>query len=670
MKLWDAANGALIKESAGHNDFINTLEFSPDATKFVTSSMDKTAKIWDLNTGKVIRELKGHTSAIISTQLSPDGKTYIAATEGMQIKVWDMVYGKLKYTLRGHTNRINGVLFSPDGKEILSYSYDNTAKIWDVATGALLFDLKGHEDDVTNAVYNKDGTKVLTYSYDKTARVWDAGTGKLVAVLKGHEDKIWQASFSRDGTKVLTCSIDKTAKLWSAITGRVVFTLRGHRGEVNSAVFSADEKKIITASSDRTIKIWNADTGKEIMQLKGHTGGVFECLLSGNGKKLVTIGQDSSVMIWNIPSGKLMHNLKHHDFVHRAKFSADGNKIYTEAKNIFTWDLNTGALLGSIQDSTPWTGYRNFSNDEKKILVLSPEYLLSVWDIDSMKKLYSLGSHEGFILSGEFTPDDRKVISASNDNTCKVWFLSGKKDDFYTFFGIDENDYLVCLPSNYYFSSPDAVKQLHYVSKDLKIITFEQLDVKYNRPDLVLQAMGNKDTALINSYRKAYEKRIKKLGIDTSAFRPGINIPDADFANRNAIEYEQKRDKLQLRIKALDGTYNIDRFNIWINEIPLYGQRGISLRKRNKSSFDSSITISLSQGENRIETSITNVNGIESYRMPLLVNYTPATQQEEKTYFIGIGIDRFNNSKYNLKYSTKDIRDLAGKLKEKYKDLI
>ncbi len=68
---------------------------------------------------------------------------------------------------------------------------------------------------------------------------------------------------------------------------------------------------------------------------------------------------------------------------------------------------------------------------------------------------------------------------------------------------------------------------------------------------------------------------------------------------------------------------------------------GISIRKKNKNDFDTTITIKLSQGENRIETSITNVNGTESYRMPLTVNYSPAVKQKESIRFIGIGIDQF-----------------------------
>lgn len=150
------------------------------------------------------------------------------------------------------------------------------------------------------------------------------------------------------------------------------------------------------------------------------------------------------------------------------------------------------------------------------------------------------------------------------------------------------------------------------------------------------------------------------------AFKDGCSVPAADFTNRDNIEYEQKVGTLTLHIKGNDSTYKLDRFNVWVNEIPLFGQRGISIRKRNKNEFDTTVIIKLSHGKNRIETSITNVNGTESYRMPLIINYTPAVNQKKMTRFIGIGIDKFENNKYNLQYCAKDIRDLSVKLKQKY----
>jgi hypothetical protein len=123
---------------------------------------------------------------------------------------------------------------------------------------------------------------------------------------------------------------------------------------------------------------------------------------------------------------------------------------------------------------------------------------------------------------------------------------------------------------------------------------------------------------------------------------------------------------LLLKIKAHDKMSSLNKLQLWINEIPVYGMKGIRPGARSITQLDTSITINLSSGLNIIEVSVTNANGIESYRMPLTVFFKPPTPVKEKMYFVGIGIDKFNESVHNLNYSVKDIRDLATRLKEKY----
>ena len=224
---------------------------------------------------------------------------------------------------------------------------------------------------------------------------------------------------------------------------------------------------------------------------------------------------------------------------------------------------------------------------------------------------------------------------------------------------------ILFLKDNYFATfSKRLNKLIGFSNNQLDHITFDQLDIKYNRPDKVLEAIGSTDTALIESYRNAYYKRIKKLGIDTTSFKEGFTIPEADFKNRDAIEYEQITKQLKLQISG-KSTENLDRFNIWVNEVPLYGQKGINLRSKNQKNFDTTLSINLSEGDNSIETSITDVNGIESYHQPLIVKYIPEKKQLAKTYFIGIGINRFADSSNNLSWSVKDIRDLATKFGSK-----
>jgi WD40 repeat protein len=282
--------------------------------------------------------------------------------------------------------------------------------------------------------------------------------------------------------------------------------------------------------------------------------------------------------------------------------------------------------------------------------------------------LYFKG-HTATINSLLLSNDKKYLYSAAKDNTVRIWDASNG-NLLNSIYIIDSADYISILKTGYYRCAQSIAKKLYYLNKNLGIINFSQLDIKYNRPDKILEALGNTDTALINSYKKAYEKRIKKLGIDTSSFREGFTAPEADFTNRDDAEFKQTNNTVKLQVHGIDSSYNLDRFNIWINDVPLYGLKGVNIRYKNKNVFDTTVTVALSEGDNKIETSVVNVNGIESYRSPLYIKYTPAQPEKEKIYFLGIGIDRFADSANNLQWSAKDVRDLAIHLKEKYRNAI
>ena len=45
----------------GHSHFVNSVCFSPDGSKIVSGSYDKSIKIWDANTGNELKTLNGHS---------------------------------------------------------------------------------------------------------------------------------------------------------------------------------------------------------------------------------------------------------------------------------------------------------------------------------------------------------------------------------------------------------------------------------------------------------------------------------------------------------------------------------------------------------------------------------------------------------------------------------
>ena len=188
--------------------------------------------------------------AVLSAAFSPDGSRIVTASDDKTARIWDAATDKEIVVLRGHDSAVYSAVFSPDGSRIVTASGDQTARIWDAATGKEIAVVRGHDDGVNSAAFSPDGSRIVTASKDQTARIWDVATGKEIAVLRGHDDEVNSAAFSPDGSRIVTASDDETARIWDAATGKEIVVLRGHDGPVRSAAFSpvgrASSRRLLT----------------------------------------------------------------------------------------------------------------------------------------------------------------------------------------------------------------------------------------------------------------------------------------------------------------------------------------------------------------------------------------------------------------------------------------
>ena len=422
--IWDAATGAPVGKPMSHDAGIWTVVFSPDGSKVLTASEDKTARVWDANTGAQLARLEGHTDKVTSAAFSPDGTRIVTSSFDKTARIWDATtYQQLK-TLSGHENTVQTAFYSPDGTQIVTASDDTTARVWDASSGQELKKFSGHQNAVYSAVFSPDGMRIATGSDDTTARVWDVATVTQIAQMNGHDDYVNTVAFSADGTKLLTASADKTARIWDAATGAQLAVLSGHEDYVNTAAYSADGKQIVTASRDKTIRAWNVSTGAALLTISGDDNWVMSSEFNGDGTRIITASEDKTARVWDAATGQQLMMLTGHDAgLHAAAFSPDGKRIVTasEDKTARIWDAATGRQLATLAGHGNWVMDAAFSPDGTRIVTSSWDQTARVWDAATANVIATLSGHTAVVDAAAFSPDGKRIVTSARDNSARIW---------------------------------------------------------------------------------------------------------------------------------------------------------------------------------------------------------------------------------------------------------
>ena len=296
--------------------------------------------------------------------------------------------------------------------------------------------------------------------------------------------------------------------------------------------------------------------------------------------------------------------------------------------------------------------------------------VLGFWKQGITDPLQTEYVHKNQIIDIEVSHNRKWILSADINGMIRIWDAATRTPlmDIHHL-GL-ENDYVFITPDNYYKASKGAFDKIHFV-KGMKVLSFEQFDLIYNRPDIVLERLGQ-SAEQTRPYYLAWKKRLRRMGYTEDMLSGEINAPEVTVINKSDIPLTVTERNISISLQARDEKYRLSKLFISLNGVPLYGKRGMDISGNSSSVYENTVKLGLCQGNNRIDISCMNEKGVESYREQIDV-VCEANASKPSLFIASIGVSEYSQKGFNLNYASKDATDFANMManagKGRYSDI-
>lgn len=413
---------------------------------------------WTLESGQLQSLPSGGDGLIRALALSPDKRRLAVGTgvgvfgkcEGScGVQVLELPSGRELWR-QGQAlfmEDVKELVFTPDGKSLLAAGNDGVVRVLEAATGRLGTTLGGDVAPVSAVAFSPDrkwlavgnGNSVDLNRSAQTLHVilWDLTTGREARRLELFGNAVSNVWFSADsrllaaGTRGDPESCPKcTARLWETATGREVqsFATDPRRGGFALSADGRTAAGSAAGADSYAIGIWEAQSGKLLQRAEG--GEQWAFAFAPGGAMLASVGGAGDVTLRDARSGRELRALSnaHADMRPCLAFSPDGKLVAAGATSLYSsavWDVRSGKVLslldGHSRDVTDirLSGGRGAGGPQVATASLDATALL--WSARSGKLQHVLAGHLGGVTAVAFSPDDRVVLTGSQDGTARLW---------------------------------------------------------------------------------------------------------------------------------------------------------------------------------------------------------------------------------------------------------
>ena len=702
--IWDTKTGRMIRNVAYAKDMTSapdSIWFNEDNTKLVVAMMSSNNRYYiDIATGQseyeegppmdwvnykysMTNQMKSTTHLYTSSMKdlvfkSPDSKKEVIyrkvknpyGNSNVMPYAFEISIKSAHKTLKSiDTCYAASFVFSPDSK----YLFANQS-IYDLELDRLVSDLKLVPYAARSIMFLPESHIPITGS-NGSIRIWDfpnvidIPVPGLINFKCSYDSKfvVCEKYNESNGQKdFIIIDIEKKKQIGPTVSTAETGYLQDM--SMNGDLFSFLEmkkKNIDDQQMEFNMLIYNRNSGKLVRQIKNCSRAFF----TNDPNIMMVDSAGSKNYKYDLTTGKSTLFPKFGSDYFRSIGTLSSN--YYHCMTYAVADYDAANYKSKIELWSTRTGEKTFEATEPGILVTAMQVskdnklaafstdkgnCIYIYDIENNKKLFELKGHTSMVELTYFSDDCKRLISSSIDGTRRVWNLE-KGTQMVSLISTGPQDYAIITPQQYYYSTKGAQKLIHFV-KGTEIFPFAQFDLKYNRPDIVLESLEASNQELIVPFKLAYLKRLARLGFTEEMLSGEFHMPQIAIKNEDEIPFSTEKNKINLVLAAKDNQYKLDRLILRVNEVPINGNEGISFRDKNVKSLEQIVEIELSTGHNVLSASVMNEKGVESLTANVSVTYLPDEKQKPNLYLYTIGVSKYKQTEYNLTYAAKDAKDM------------
>lgn len=372
--------------------------------------------------------------------------------------------GKWEVTPIGRAHsRLHHPYFAAQHRLLLAIDA-SPAQLWDTQTGKRIAILADQKNGVDSSAVSPDGTRLLTadrlggwrFTVDEDEKkmpilrslwLWDLGSGKL---LKRFEVDLsakdlrystdWDVEWT-DKDKVfiqLECRGNPARASGRTIvgfldlsTGKVAkWSQQIPGGE--SLYHSPDGKR---ALAGRAYGMWRQENGEIAWGGRGTTTSV-DLIDMSNSKVIATLGAwKPAEKNWSIVGRYWSSN-------------SQWIALVGSDHSVGIWDGSNGKSVSVIEGHKDWILHVAFSPDGKKLVTASNDETAALWEVSSGKQLRVLTGHTAGLNRALFDSKGERILTAGEDETARLWDVStgkqlrawGKHESAVRAVGYEENE--------------------------------------------------------------------------------------------------------------------------------------------------------------------------------------------------------------------------------------